>query len=100
MREEIKKLVSKGVLPAEGVANIEDLKSIELAISLIDAPLSDDEAKALVSILGVDECFGIAWSILHLVETAPHWPIKECLTETNNTWISILIKRAKNAGAL
>ncbi|MFC3912237.1 hypothetical protein ACFOSS_02005 [Pseudaeromonas sharmana] len=100
MREQIKNLVSIGVLPAEDVASVEEVKFIELIVSSIDGPITDDEAKAIVSIFGFDEFFGIAWSILHLVETAPHWPIKECLIRTDNPWITILIERAKNAGAL
>jgi len=100
MRDQIKNLVSMGVLPSEGVASVEEVKSIELTVSSIVGPLTDDEATAIVAIFGVDDFFGIAWSILHLVETAPHWPIKECLSRTDNPWIRILTERAKNAGAL
>ncbi len=100
MREQIKNLVSIGVLPAEAVASVEEVKSIEQAVGSIIGPLTDDEAVAIVAIFGVDDFFGIAWSILHLVETAPHWPIKESLSRIDNPWITILIERAKNAGAL
>jgi hypothetical protein len=35
--------------------------------------------KALVGLFGPDDADGIAWSLLHVIEAAPAWLIKECL---------------------
>ncbi|MDX2851185.1 hypothetical protein [Actinacidiphila glaucinigra] len=34
--------------------------------------MTDEEAHALAGCFGDDECFGVAWVLLHLIETAPH----------------------------
>jgi hypothetical protein len=47
--------------------------------------------------LGTDDCFGLAWSVLHLVETAPGWPIEERLQDADNEWVSRLKQRFENA---
>jgi hypothetical protein len=53
-----------------------------------------DEAKALVELFGADDCFGLAWTLLHVIETAPGWPILDALGDTENQWIARLKQRA------
>jgi hypothetical protein len=57
-------------------------------------PLSDDEAVALLQVFGVDDYFGMAWTLLHLVESAPGWPIGGALDDISNEWIVRLRDRA------
>ncbi|NMG67633.1 hypothetical protein GPA19_22070 [Azoarcus indigens] len=76
------------------------MEVIESLVLAIQKPVTNQEAEALVSIFGGDGCFGIAWSVLHLIETAPGWPIKKCLTISENIWVSMLIERSANAGLL
>ena len=64
------------------------------ALSL-SSPVSDEEAKALLTLFGSDDYFGASWTILHLIESAPNWPIDECLTNTSNEWIVCLKERAQ-----
>jgi hypothetical protein len=66
-------------------------------IDRVIPPISDDEARALVGIVGPDDLFGLAFSIRRLVETAPGWPIWEAL-EGPSPWISDLRERALNSG--
>jgi hypothetical protein len=63
--------------------------------------LSDEEAEALTSLFPSteDECFGLAWSMIHLIETAPHWPLEQCLQNTSNPWVAYLQQRRSNLAA-
>ncbi len=47
------------------------------AIDGLELPLADDEAIALLALLPPDDgtVFGLAWSLLHAVETAPYGPL-------------------------
>jgi len=71
VRKEIAELISMGPLPASDAADEEDLTRREYAMKAIPRPVSDEEALALMSIFGPDECFGLAWMLLHIIETAP-----------------------------
>src|SRR5215470_20003655 len=102
MRETIAELVRLGPLPSEDQADDEYLKCFEETLKEVvqDAkqqPLTNEEAKALVGLFGPDECFGGAWTLLHLVESAPGWPIEECLQDTRKEWVARLKRRVENA---
>jgi hypothetical protein len=74
VRKEVAELLSMGPLPASNVATEEDLNRREAALKAISRPVSYEEALALMSAFGTDECFGLAWTLLHLIETAPTRP--------------------------
>ena len=57
MREEIRKLAEMGPLPASDSA---ELKAIS-------APTSDEEARILAGLFGPDDCYGLAWTLMHLI---------------------------------
>jgi hypothetical protein len=95
MREEVIDLINHGPLPSSRVATVEWLKRHEEIFNRIARPLTDEEACKLVALFGPDDCFGAAWALLHLIETAPSWPIHSCLTETDNEWIRRLRARAQ-----
>ncbi len=102
MRPMIAELVRLGPLPREDRAEVEHLNRFsEILEDIIqDAkqrPLTDEEAKALVGLFGPDECFGGAWTLLHLIEKAPGWPIEECLQDTSKEWVARLKRRVENA---
>jgi hypothetical protein len=71
MQTEIERLVEFGPLPSEHGATVEQVQQIETLLSGVTKPLSNEEARALVTLFGIDGCFGLASTILHLVETAP-----------------------------
>lgn len=56
--------------------------------------VTDDEARVLVELFGPDGCYGVASSFMHLIETAPSWPLKECFEHLNNEWKVELRNRA------
>jgi hypothetical protein len=59
MRPEIARLSELGPLPSEGEATVDQLKEIEALLKSSPKPASDDEARALVRLLGSDSCFGL-----------------------------------------
>jgi hypothetical protein len=76
---------------------------IKAAADLLDQlvqPLSEDDIKALVSLLppSGDTAFGLNWVILHKIEAAPSWPIWAALTDTGNEWTAMLLARLDKGG--
>jgi hypothetical protein len=100
MRPEIRRLVELGRLPSEDDADAEKLRKYEVEYRGITRPITDEEAIALLGLFGEDGCFGLASSLMHLIETAPGWPIKDCLTDTTNSWVLELKNRAIRGGVL
>ncbi len=94
MRQEIRDLVEMGPLPHSDASDALVLERYQNLMPSIVVPVSDEEAVALVSLFGEDDCFGLAWSLLHLIETAPSWPIFECLGRLDNEWMDRLRDRA------
>ena len=58
-------------------------------------PVTDDEAALLIRCFGPDDCFGLAWTLLHLIETAPgRLPLKAEPSPAENEWVRRLWDRA------
>jgi hypothetical protein len=97
MRDEVRRLIELGPLPDES-APLEAFQRVEKALHAITPPPSPEEARALVRLFGPDDCYGMAWTLLHLVEKTPGWPLWDCLDDTSNEWIQDLRDRAERAG--
>lgn len=94
--EDIKNL---GPLPAEVGADVELLKKYDALYRSIARPVSDDEAEVLIGLFGDDGCYGLASSLMHLIETAPGWPLNHCLpSNSSNLWVKELRDRAIRSG--
>jgi hypothetical protein len=104
VRDVIKELSRMGPPPSEQelIRNPSPfLEKYEQLLSSIEKPVTDEEAKVLLGVFGVDGCFGLGWTLLHLIETAPNWSADEILGDSSNEWIQMLKDRAKrwrNAG--
>jgi hypothetical protein len=98
MREETLDLVSKGRLPSSK-DSVDQIGKWQSALEKIEAPISDEEAKALTHLFPdtEDDCFGMAWSLIHLVESAPNWPLRDCLRNERNPWFVLLRERASRS---
>ena len=96
MRGSVKELVKLGRLPDEENASVPAVEAFETAIAAIERPTSDEEAVALLSVFpsGEGSCFGLAWSLLHLIETAPGWPCSEARLHSANPWVEAMLHRA------
>lgn len=100
MRPEIRKLVDLGKLPSEDDGDVDKLRKYEVEYCAIKRPVTDEEAVALLGLFGEDGCFGLASSLMHLIETAPGWPIKERLIDSTNPWVLEMKNRAIRGGVL
>lgn len=96
MQNVISELLKLGPLPSSDHPDIDLLGKYQELITAINQPINNEEAIALLELFGSDECFGLAWTLLHLIETAPNWPLTEYLTNLDNEWIVRLKKRASN----
>jgi hypothetical protein len=92
MRESVRAFLHHCPLPTEE-APVAEVEAAERLIGAIETPLNDQEAEALLACFGPDACFGLAWSLLHLIETSPTaFPQVEPET-TANPWVRLLWER-------
>jgi hypothetical protein len=95
MRKEVQELVNMGPLPDCETVTDAQLKTYESLLSRVTPPVSNEEARSLVCLFGPDDCYGLAWTLLHLIESAPGWPLYDCLKEAGNEWTERLRLRAE-----
>jgi len=88
-------LVKLGPLPSSVKPDAVGLQKFQTLLERVDQPISNDDARALVNLFGPDDCFGLAWTLLHLIETAPGWPLEDVLERSGNEWIERLKRRAR-----
>ena len=101
MRDVVSKLASMGRLPDEDSAEQADLDE---RVALLDEVglerLSRDEVLALLPLFPADDntCFGLAWTLLHIIESSPDWPIWDALDAIGGEWAETLTIRLASAG--
>lgn len=98
LRFEILRLQELGPLPSEQEGTVQQLKLYEDLIRSIVSPVTDDEARILFQLFSVDTCFGLAYSLLHMIETAPGWPLSDCMLQRDNDWKMEMRNRAIRGG--
>lgn len=94
MRACVADLAGMGQLPPESGASLAQVQAFEAAIQRVQPPLQDSEAEVLLALFGEDGCFGLAWSLVHLIESAPGWPLEDARLRLSNPWIKLLLERA------
>ncbi len=100
VRNEINELSILGPFPSEIKPDIALVDEYERLLRLVIPPVSDQEASVLVKLFGEDGYFGLADSCMHLIETAPGWPLMPCLGDRTNYWINELYMRCVRAGVI
>ncbi|WP_266616987.1 hypothetical protein [Streptomyces sp. NBC_00047] len=70
MRPEVQTFVANGPLP-DWDASEEEIDWRERQLTAISRPVTPEEAAALATCFGPDDCYGVAWTLVHLIETAP-----------------------------
>lgn len=90
IRPEVMAFVSLGLLPSEADVDIAQLERQTDALHRIRGPVSQEEAEALVACFGPDECYGLAWSLLHLIETAPQLPRLSESLMSKSEWLRLV----------
>ena len=96
MRKEVQELLNLGPLPDWETAEEEQLKRYESLLHNVAPPISDAEARSLLRLSGPDDCYGLAWTLLHLIETAPGWPLHDSLQDVHNPGHERLRLRAQH----
>ncbi|RPD44696.1 hypothetical protein DNI29_21450 [Hymenobacter sediminis] len=76
MRKEVLELSQLGPLPNED-QDIADgvLEHYEELLHRIQPPITRDEAEQLIKLFPATACFGLEWTLLHIIESTPDWPI-------------------------
>jgi hypothetical protein len=87
MRQEVQRLVLLGSLPAESNSEVSKVEEFQRALEAIAPPVSNDEAESLMAVFGPDDCFGLAWTLLHLIESAPEIPLSTEPPNDANEWV-------------
>jgi hypothetical protein len=95
VQQAISALLLLGPLPSSAAAAAPMVQAFEEQLSKVQAPITDEEACVLVKIFGPDDCFGLAWTLLHLIETAPGLPVESALVGREGEWINRLRERAE-----
>jgi len=94
MREEVNKLIHLGPMPNKETVDLETVAVYENLINRIEPPLSINEAEALFKIFGPDSFYGLAWTLLNLIETTPELLSILNVVKSENVWVHLLRKRA------
>jgi hypothetical protein len=92
VREAVEELVGVGRFPSED-ATVEDIERTQRLLERVIAPVSDAEAQLLAGIFGPDNCFGLSWTLLHLIETAPGARNADYSDHAENDWVKLLKAR-------
>jgi hypothetical protein len=102
LRDPISQLVALGPLPDEETASVEEVSVREALVLRIPEPVTDDEARVLLPLLGntEDSLYGLKWSLLHAIESAPGWPMWEALRGASGPWRNLLMTRLANGGEI
>ena len=93
IRAEAEEFVGMGPLPPSDTAQVEDLEKREALLKKILPPVSAEEAEELVTCFGPDECFGLAWSLLHLIETSPLLPDVSAEVMESSQWLHLVWRK-------
>lgn len=100
MGKQVGDLAKLGPMPASRAVGENEVAEYQRLLEEIRPPVSDEEAAVLYRLFGDDDFFGLAWTLLRLVESAPGWPIPGCLSHSDNEWIETLRQRLLNTIAL
>lgn len=94
IRKSVEELVRLGPLPGSQAPKT-TLGNYHEHLERIEIPVTDEEAALLVNCFGPDECHGLAWSLIRLIESAPGGiPITSKPRPRDNEWVRRLWSRS------
>jgi hypothetical protein len=97
MRPEVQTFAADGPLP-DWDADGEEIDRRCEQLEAIAKPVTREEAQALVACFGPDDCYGVAWALLHLIETGPNPVLIAEPAPDANEWHHTLWARIVNSG--
>ena len=89
IRNTVLRLAALGKMPASS-ADEEVIEMWQDRLSEISKPITEEEAAVLIKLFGDDDCYGLAWTLLHLIESTPGWPVSAVLNSSSGIWIETL----------
>lgn len=93
MRTEVRTFLADGPL-SDRDASEEEIDRRARRLDAIPKPVTGEEARALVSCFGPDDCYGVAWTLLHLIETGPNPVLTTRPAHDGDEWHQRLYDRA------
>lgn len=94
VRKTVDDFVRLGPLP-DSNASEESIARHQVHLQRIKRPVTDEEAALLLGSFGPDDCYGLAWTLLHLIESAPSGiPLKHKPSLSDNEWLCRLWDRS------
>jgi hypothetical protein len=93
IRNEVRELIKLGPMPPENKVEVELVEKYEKLIHAIKPPVTNIEAERLANLFGPDSFYGLAWTIVSLIESAPEWPRRVTLPDSENEWVQLLKDR-------
>lgn len=94
VRAVVQQFLNLGPLP-DTDAPVERIEHHQLALEKIGRAVSDEEAALLVNCFGPDDGYGLAWSLLHLIESVPGGiPLGKQPAADENEWLRRLWARS------
>jgi hypothetical protein len=96
VRPEVADLVRAGPFPSEE-AGQEGIAEAQRLLERITGPVSDEEAQLLATTFGPDTFYGLSWTLLHLIETAPGARTASYPHDSGNPWVQLLNSRVRAA---
>lgn len=94
VRPEVIEFLALGPLPTSRDADEAHLTRLTETLARIAAPVSEEEAVLLAASFGPDECFGLSWTLIHLIESAPGGAPIGRIPASDNEWIQLLRERS------
>ncbi|MFF7469411.1 hypothetical protein [Streptomyces sp. NPDC008092] len=99
MRSEVQAFIADGPLP-DWDASSEEIDRRGKQLTAISRPVTPEEARSLVGCFGPDDCYGVAWTLLHLIETGPNPVLTVQPAPDANEWLHLLWARAFNGSLI
>ena len=96
MKPQVVALIALGPIPGEDDEE-SPLEQWESALCSIAAPLTDEEAQAVLKLFPPDLAFGLGFTLLHLVEGAPSWSKHMASDISEPEWRERALRRLANA---
>lgn len=99
MRDAVTGLVAMGRLPDETLAELSDIdRRSHLLDEIARVQPSRAEIVALLDVFPADdiECLGLSWTLVHIIESRPDWPLWDALDARTGWWIDLLRLRLGN----
>ena len=100
IRPGVAELVQLGPMPTDDEATNQPVRAArwEQLVGELNSQgnVTDEEAACLVELFPRDDSdsFGVAWTLVHVIESSPSWPDAEALARTSGPWADLLRQRA------